>query len=183
MVRRPPRSTLFPYTPLFRSEKTSTTVHATTPSYSAGVATMAVGLANPGIMSTRGQGQGQAAALNQDGSLNGDPSLSTCILPGCGPAAPGSIITLFGDGAGAMLPPGVEGAIASTLSLPAATITAAIGYLPAQVIYAGAAPTLLQGILQVNAIIPANVVPGPQVPVFITIAGVTSQPYIYIAVR
>jgi len=49
--------------------------------------------------------------------------------------------------------------------------------------YAGAAPTLLQGILQVNAIIPANVVPGPQVPVFITIAGVTSQPYIYIAVR
>ena len=163
--------------------KTSTTVHATTPSYSAGVATMAVGLANPGLMSTRGQGQGQAAALNQDGSLNGDPSLSTCILPGCGPAAPGSIITLFGDGAGAMLPPGVEGAIASTLSLPAATVTAAIGYLPAQVIYAGAAPTLLQGILQVNAIIPANVVPGPQVPVFITIAGVTSQPYIYIAVR
>jgi uncharacterized protein (TIGR03437 family) len=42
---------------------------------------------------------------------------------------------------------------------------------------------LLQGILQVNAIIPANVAPGPQVPVSITIAGVTSQLYIGIAVR
>ena len=78
---------------------------------------------------------------------------------------------------------GVEGTISTTLALPVAAVTANIGGLPAEVIYAGAAPTLLQGILQVNAIIPPNVVPGPQVPVSITIAGVTSQPYIYIAVR
>jgi uncharacterized protein (TIGR03437 family) len=163
--------------------KASTTVHVTTPSYSADVATMAVGTANPGLMSIGGTGQGQAAALNQDGSLNGDANLPTCTAPGCGPAAPGSLIVLFGDGAGAMLPPGVEGTVSSTLSVPVASVTATIGGLPAQVIYAGAAPTLLQGILQVNAIIPANVAPGPRVPVSITIAGVTSQPYIHIAVR
>jgi uncharacterized protein (TIGR03437 family) len=163
--------------------KTSTTVHVTTPSYSADVATMPVGLANPGLMSIGGTGQGQAAALNQDGSLNGDPNSPACRLAACGPAAPGSIITLFGDGAGAMLPPGVEGTVSSTLAVPAAAVTANIGGFPAQVIYAGAAPTLLQGVLQVNAIIPPNVAPGSQVPVSITIAGVASQPYINIAVR
>jgi uncharacterized protein (TIGR03437 family) len=82
-----------------------------------------------------------------------------------------------------MLPPGVEGTVSSTLAVPAAAVTANIGGFPAQVIYAGAAPTLLQGVLQVNAIIPPNVVPGSQVPVTITIARVASQPYINIAVR
>ena len=82
-----------------------------------------------------------------------------------------------------MVPPGVEGTISSTLSVPAAAVAVNIDGLTAQVLYAGATPTLLQGVLQVNAVIPANVLAGSQVPVSITIAGVTSQPYIGIAVR
>ncbi len=37
-----------------------------------------------------------------------------------------------------------------------------IGGLPAQIQYAGAAPNLVSGVLQVNAVIPAGLGPGDQ---------------------
>jgi uncharacterized protein (TIGR03437 family) len=50
-----------------------------------------------------------------------------------------------------------------------------IGGLPADVLYAGEAPGLAAGILQVNARIPATVPAGTQVPVILKIGDASSN--------
>jgi len=58
----------------------------------------------PALFTVDSSGTGQAAALNQDGSING---------PGR-PAIPGSIIVLFATGEGPTSPAGVNGKLASS---------------------------------------------------------------------
>jgi len=73
-------------------------------------------------------------------------------------------------------PPGVDGRPAvDVLPAPVATVTVDIGGQPAKVSYAGAAPGMMPGVLQVNAEIPAGVQPGNSVPVHVTVGGVASQ--------
>ncbi len=114
--------------------------------------TMAVLPAVPGL-SVYGAGTLiSASALNQDGTRNG---------PG-NPAAPGSVVALFGSGAGAMNPPQKEGQVVSgTLSRPELPVSVRIGGRPAVVLYAGAAPGLVAGVLQVNVLIPTDLAPAP----------------------
>ena len=50
--------------------------------------------------------------------------------------------------------------ISTPFSLPAAAVTVTIGGQPAEVTYAGAAPFQPAGVLQINARVPATVVPG-----------------------
>ena len=52
-------------------------------------------------------------------------------------------------------------------ALPAA-VAVTIGGQSAKVVYAGEAPGLISGVLQVNAVVPANVPSGPQ-PVTLTV--------------
>jgi uncharacterized protein (TIGR03437 family) len=88
------------------------------------------------------QSSGLAAALNQDGSVNGPLH----------PAAPGSVIVLFATGEGLTDPPGVDGRVAGDiLPRPLGPVEVTIGGEPAEVIYAGAAPGLVSGVMQVNA--------------------------------
>ena len=92
-----------------------------------------------------------AAALNQDGSVNGPNN----------PAAPGSIVVLFGTGAGATEPPSQDGVLASgELPRPVAPLTLTVADRLAEILYAGAAPGLVSGVLQVNARIPVGVASG-----------------------
>jgi uncharacterized protein (TIGR03437 family) len=49
-----------------------------------------------------------------------------------------------------------------------APVSLTIGGQPAQILYAGQAPDLVVGILQVNAVIPLNISSGPQ-PVVLTV--------------
>jgi uncharacterized protein (TIGR03437 family) len=58
-----------------------------------------------------------------------------------------------------------------------------IGGLPATVQYAGAAPGMMPGVLQINAQMSPNVQAGNAVPVKITIGGVTSQTGVTLAVQ
>jgi uncharacterized protein (TIGR03437 family) len=60
-----------------------------------------VGTASPGVFTSDFTGSGQAAALNQDGSLNGLAN----------PAAKGSYVTLYFTGGGLTSPPGVTGSV------------------------------------------------------------------------
>jgi uncharacterized protein (TIGR03437 family) len=97
---------------------------------------------------------GQLAALNQDGSVNSAAN----------PASAGSIISIFATGLGAMTPQLPDGAVPA---LPANT-TAIIPLMsvngqPAQVLYAGNAPTLVQGVVQINFVLPNPILPGPGV--------------------
>jgi uncharacterized protein (TIGR03437 family) len=54
-----------------------------------------------------------------------------------------------------------------------ATVT--IGDQPAQVFFSGLAPEFA-GLYQVNVIVPSGIAPGANVPVILTVAGVSSPP-------
>ena len=75
-------------------------------------------------------------------------------------------------------PSAVDGGIAPTpppLHQLTETVQADIGGLNVSVLFAGAAPGLVFGVVQVNAEVPATVAAGNAVPLELTIGGVTSQ--------
>ena len=107
---------------------------------------------NPGILTYDATGQGQARALNQDGSLNGDGSITGSDHA----ASVGTVLQVYTTGLGAVTPAISAGTPApssplSTVSLP---VTASIGGRSANVLFAGAAPGLI-GVYQVNVVVPA----------------------------
>jgi uncharacterized protein (TIGR03437 family) len=125
-----------------------------------GVTTSAPGIFT--VFSPQSQIPNQAAALNQDNSVNSQNN----------GALPSSIVTLFATGEGQTSPPGVTGAITgNTLSQPLLPVTVQIAGLPATVTYAGTAPGLVAGVMQVNVSIPATVPRGLQVQVTLSVGG------------
>jgi uncharacterized protein (TIGR03437 family) len=128
-----------------------------------------------GIFTVNSSGVGQAIALNQDGSPNSPLD----------PAAPGSAITLLATGAGQWLPAGVDGAIvgAGELPRPILSVHALVGGQPAEVQYAGAAPGIVEGVIQVNLLIPAASQTGAAVPLLLQVGDSTSQPGITLAIQ
>src|SRR5258708_3841145 len=74
------------------------------------------------------------------------------------------------------LPAGVDGKIAGAVPLPQVVqpVTVQIGGTGAEILYGGAAPTLVAGVMQLNVRIPTGITPGDAVPVQLTIGGVTS---------
>jgi uncharacterized protein (TIGR03437 family) len=114
--------------------------------------TVAVQSASPAVFSTNGEGGGQGAILNQDGSVNSSSN----------PAAPGSVVALYVTGAGLTTPASVDGLITGQTAVqnypvPMLPLSVTIDGLPAQVIYAGAAPGMVAGVLQINVVVPAGV--------------------------
>jgi uncharacterized protein (TIGR03437 family) len=110
---------------------------------------------SPSIFTANQTGTGQGAILNQDGSQNSAAN----------PAPPESVVQIFANGAGQwnpILPAGVLVPLAPPYPMPVNQVSATIGGAPAQVQYAGAAPNLVFGMLQVNAVVPAGLAPGPQ---------------------
>jgi uncharacterized protein (TIGR03437 family) len=64
------------------------------------------------------------------------------------------------------------------------TVSVTIGGLTAQIEYAGEAPGLVSGVLQVNAVIPAGIAPGSQPSVILTVGSASSaQQTITVAVQ
>jgi uncharacterized protein (TIGR03437 family) len=129
----------------------------------------------PGLFSADASGQGQGAILNQDGVT---PNSSA------NPAAPGSVVILWGTGEGITDPGGVDGRPAvDVLPKPVAQVSVTIGGLPAVVQYAGAAPGMMPGIFQINAVIPQGVASGNNVPVQMKVGSAASQDGVTVAVR
>jgi uncharacterized protein (TIGR03437 family) len=62
-------------------------------------------------------------------------------------------------------------------------VSARVGGVDAQVTYAGGAPGLVAGALQVNVHIPEGVASGAGVPLVLTVGVAASQPGISLAVR
>ena len=117
-----------------------------------------VSAAVPGIFATNGQGTGQAAAVNQDGTLNSASN----------PAARNSIVVLYATGEGQRNPPGVDGVLAPANEAPVLPVSLTVGGLPATAVYAASAPGFA-GLMQINVQIPSGVSPGPAVPVVLTV--------------
>jgi uncharacterized protein (TIGR03437 family) len=129
--------------------------------------TVSVTAVVPAIFSLAENGSGQGAILNSNGTVNG-PSNA---------AAPDSIISIYATGEGQLVPAGTTGCITGgTLPLPkpVAAVSVTIGGLPAtSIAYAGEAPGLVCGVIQVNATIPPGVGAGPQ-PVVLTIGSASN---------
>jgi uncharacterized protein (TIGR03437 family) len=129
---------------------------------------LAVGVAAtaPALFTYDGSGAGQLAALNQDGSVN-SPSQ---------PAAPGSVVVLFATGGGAFdktFPDGLV--LGSDLGKPLAPVWVRFGKLAGDVLYAGTAPSEVNGVLQVNVRIPADLIVDGPVPVQLLVGTAGSQ--------
>ncbi len=129
--------------------------------------------ASPGVFSANSSGTGQGAILNQDNSFNNAQN----------PAAKGSVIVFFVTGEGQTDPPGTDGQIATaTFPKPALPVRVDISGFQAEILYAGAVPGQVAGLMQVNARIPDNSNSGP-VPVQVTIGTAQSQRLLTVAVR
>ncbi len=128
----------------------------------------------PGLFTANASGTGQGSILNQDNTVNSVAN----------PASRGSVVILWGTGEGLTDPPGVDGRLAvDVLPAPLAAVAVDIGGLPATVQYAGAAPGMMPGVMQINAQMSPNVQAGNAVPVAISIGGGTSQTGVTLAVQ
>jgi len=154
----------------------STTANVVLKTGSQTTATFAIPVAPsvPGVFTLNFSGTGQAVALNQDGSLNGPAS----------PAAKGSVVVLYATGMGATDPPGQDGVISTidVLGVPVLPVSLMIGGQTAQVLYAGAAPGNVAGLMEVEAIVPAGTASGPAL-VALTVGTAGSQANVTINVQ
>jgi len=140
--------------------------------------TLRVVSAAPGIFTLNSSGKGQGAVLNENMTINS----------GSNPALRGSIVVLYATGEGQTSPPGVDGKVASSVfPKPLLPVSVQIGGVPAEVLYAGAAPGLVAGVLQINVRVPLNeyltINPDNTVWVGFTVGNASSQPGVTIAVR
>jgi uncharacterized protein (TIGR03437 family) len=130
--------------------------------------------ASPAVFALDGSGGGQGAILNQDGSVNSQSN----------PAAPGSVVVLYATGAGLTTPSSVDGLLTTApYPKPILPVSVSIYGLPAQVIYAGAAPGLVAGALQVNVVVPAGAYPATYDQVVVTVGDYVSPSAVTLTVQ
>jgi uncharacterized protein (TIGR03437 family) len=134
--------------------------------------TTTLSLSSPALFTASGAGTGQAAAVNQDGSINGASH----------PANAGSILSLYMTGGGQTNPGGQDGLVAA-VPLPISTlaVTVTIGGQAAYVSYSGGAPGTIAGVWQLNVEVPSGLAAG-SVPVQVTVGGVSSPAGVTVAV-
>jgi uncharacterized protein (TIGR03437 family) len=130
--------------------------------------------ASPALFTAEATGVGQGAILNQNYSVNSETN----------PADKDSIVMMYATGEGQTDPRGVDGKVASVpLPAPLLPVTVRIGGVDAEVLYAGAAPGLVAGVMQVNVRVPASAPSGTAVPVQFIVGGIKSPSGVTLAVR
>jgi len=142
-----------------------------------GVASAAIAVpiaaAAPAIFTSNSRGTGQGAILNENTTFNGPAN----------PAGVGSIVVIYATGEGETDPTGVDGLPSNAVfPRPRLPVTVTIGGRNADVLYAGAAPQLVAGVLQINARIPVGTLPG-DAPLTFSVGGVSSPAGVTVAVR
>jgi trimeric autotransporter adhesin len=128
--------------------------------------------AAPGIFTADASGTGPGAILNSDLSLNAPNH----------PAAKGEIVAIYMTGEGQTTPIGVNGKVTGTPPVPRQSVTATVDGQPAEVRFAGEAPGIVSGVMQVNVLVPATARTG-DLPVVVTVGGVPSQNGVTVSVR
>jgi endo-1,4-beta-xylanase len=137
-------------------------------------AVVPVAAATPAIFALNESGSGPGAILNYP-----DYSVNSASKPVAG----GGYIFVYGTGGGAIVGGATDGALApGQASLVTQPVTATIGGVTANVLYAGPAPGLVNGAMQVNLQVPTGLAPGPQ-PVVITVGTAATQSGITVAVQ
>jgi len=129
----------------------------------------------PGIFSASATGTGPGAILDKNNNL----------VTASNPVSPGAVVQIFATGQGQTNPPGIDGLIEPLVGpwpSPKLAPGVMIGNLPANTTYVGAAPGLVAGALQINAVIPDGVASGA-VPVIVFIGPNGSQAGITVSVQ
>ena len=165
--------------PYALSGKTATSIQVELNGRRTPAATFAVSATAPGIFTVYGSGRGLGAILNQDNSPNSATN----------PAPRGSVVVLYVTGEGQTTPVGVDGKLAgsSPLPKPLGAVTVHIGGpsgvgTQAEVLYAGAAPGLVAGVMQINVVIPADA-PSGSVPLYFSAGNANSVDMTSVAIR
>jgi uncharacterized protein (TIGR03437 family) len=132
----------------------------------------------PALFTLDSSGKGQAGMLNEKGCCNSARN----------PAARGSIAALYATGAGQTNPPGIDGSIPPTgrisdYPVPVLPVRVTVGGRPAEILYAGAAPHAVAGLLQVNFRVPADAPTGGAIPLVLTVGDSSSPDGVTMAVR
>jgi uncharacterized protein (TIGR03437 family) len=128
---------------------------------------------SPAIFTAGASGVGQGAVVNQDGSINSASN----------PASRGTAIQIYATGGGLTTPASSTGGVAPTAANLTLSVSVTIGGAAAQVLYAGAAPGEVDGVVQINALVPQSAIPGAGLPVVVTIGEVLSQTGVIVAVQ
>lgn len=160
--------------------RTTTNIQITYSGVPSAALPYSVTAAVPGIYTQNLQGTGPGVILNSDNVTVNGPNT---------PAAKGSEIVVYMTGEGATTPASTTGAVAATtgngLNKPLLQITATIGgvTVPATgIVYAGSAPGIVYGVMQVNLVIPSTVASGPQ-PITISLGGTPTQSGVTVQVQ
>ena len=155
--------------------KTSTVVRTEYNGTQSGGMTISAADSAPALFTASAGGTGQIAALNQDGLTPNSVA---------NPAEPNSVVVLYATGGGPWTESIPDGQIAgSHLVGPRAPVFARVGKLPAQILYAGTAPGLVNGALQINILLPKELIGGSAVPIQISVGSYTSPPGTTLAVK
>lgn len=133
----------------------------------------------PGVFTANSSGTGPGAILNSNNSTN-SPS---------NPATRGDTVVVYLTGEGETSPAGVTGKV-TTVAAPPQPLTPApllpvsvtVGGQPANWSFAGEAPGIVSGVMQLNVIIPTNISATDQTLV-VTIGGNQSQPGVTVSVK
>jgi len=133
-----------------------------------GTAAMPLLTVNPAIFTQTGTGNGPGSIVNQDGTINSAGK----------PASRKAYISVYGTGFGPFNAASADGL--RRLTYP---VTATIGGVVANVVYAGEAPTETSGLQQINIQVPAGAPAGPVVTIVLTTNKVSTQSGITVAIQ
>jgi uncharacterized protein (TIGR03437 family) len=144
------------------------------------VVSLPVLTAAPSLFTVAASGAGPGAILNFD--LANGYSLNTAANA----AARGATVLLFATGMGPTNPACSDGTIVpltGPFPRPTLAVTVEIGGRPATVQFAGGAPGLVNGLTQLNVVVPADAPVGPNVPIVVRAGTAASQPGVTISVK
>ncbi len=139
--------------------------------------TVPVAPAAPGLFTVSG-GAGQVVALQESGCCNSSTN----------PARRGEVLVLYATGEGQTNPPGRDGSLAEYATLaefprPLLPVSVLIGGQPAEILYAGAAPGFVAGLMQINLRIPATAPTGDAIPITLRVGEATSRSGVTLSLR
>ncbi len=161
-------------TPYSVAGKSKTDVAAESNGVKSAPFSVPVTAAAPAIFTAQAAGAGQIAMFNHDATNNSASQ----------PARAGTIVTFYATGEGRTMPFGTDdGVNAAGLSRPELPVAVMIGGYSAEVLYAGAAPGLSHGVMQVSVRVPEAVVSANAVPVVLSVGGIASQDQVTMAVK
>lgn len=128
----------------------------------------------PAIFTLEASGGGPGAVLNQDSSVNSGDNLANV----------GDVVALYATGAGLMTASRLDGQVISgPPAFPLLPVAVRIGEVQAEVLYAGDAPGLVSGLIQVNCRVPDGAPRGLSIALLMTVGQQTSQRGVTMAIR